>query len=164
MNESPFAELEVVRFLEHTISALNLDLTFEIKWREESVPDLAITFSGPDVALLAEENGDLLRAIEHLAARVGGLELERRSPPSKLAGVPGQAHGSAVTQNGTLPPALHVSPGVPIPFQERRRQFKPSRSSMVKFNLESAPDSTLSYAPDSTIGTDTVTTLACDYR
>lgn len=155
MKQAPFAELEVVRFLEHAITALHLDLTFEVKWRPESVPDLAITFTGPDVALLANDNGDLLRAIEHLAARVGGLELERRSPSAAAA---------SNDDDRRMPQALHLAAAAPVPFKERRRHFKPSHSSSVKFDFGSPDDSSLPYPTNGTTSLNTVTTIACDCR
>lgn len=40
------------------------------------LPELAVELSGPDAALLTERNGELLYAIEHLAAKVLRLEPE----------------------------------------------------------------------------------------
>jgi spoIIIJ-associated protein len=41
-----------------------------------STPEICVEFTGPDASLLTERNGELLNAIEHLAAKVVRLEPE----------------------------------------------------------------------------------------
>jgi spoIIIJ-associated protein len=53
-----------------------LDLHYEISVAQESTPELSVELSGPDTALLTARNGELLHAIEHVAAKILRLENE----------------------------------------------------------------------------------------
>jgi hypothetical protein len=165
MKDLSFAELEVVRFLDQMIAALQLDLSFEIVWRPESVPDLAITFIGPDVSFLTAEDGHLLRAVEHLAAAVGRLEPERRRSVAvatqassdraedRLAGPNGGSQSGGFTGRPNLP--------------ERRRQHlqRDLRPGEMALRPSEDPAGNLSEVnPTSGVPYALVTTIACDCR
>ncbi|MEO6802217.1 MAG: R3H domain-containing nucleic acid-binding protein [Granulicella sp.] len=53
-----------------------LDLQYEIVMAKDKTPELAVELSGPDTALLTARNGELLHAIEHVAAKILRLETE----------------------------------------------------------------------------------------
>ncbi|WP_263382911.1 Jag family protein [Granulicella arctica] len=54
----------------------SLDLRFEIASHPGSTPEMTVELSGPDTALLTDRNGELLHAIEHIAAKILRLEPE----------------------------------------------------------------------------------------
>jgi spoIIIJ-associated protein len=58
------------------INAGGLDLHYEIAINQDSTPELTVELSGPDTALLTARNGELLHAIEHVAAKILRLENE----------------------------------------------------------------------------------------
>lgn len=69
---------KVVDFLQ-TLTApgrLNLKFTLLDQPRADSPAEISIDLSGPDVSLLLARNGELLLAIEHLAAKVLRFEHE----------------------------------------------------------------------------------------
>jgi spoIIIJ-associated protein len=51
-----------------------LNLEFTVLTRPASLPEIAVEFSGPDTSLLTDRNGELLHAIEHIAAKILRLE------------------------------------------------------------------------------------------
>ena len=77
MQEPAVAESQIAGFLRSVFSATQLNLSFTIQQHPGSVPDLTIEFTGPDIKLLTARNAELLKAIEHLAAKVRGLEPEQ---------------------------------------------------------------------------------------
>jgi spoIIIJ-associated protein len=68
------------KFLDGMLAAGNFKLAFEIRntaghfERDYENPDLVVDFSGPDIGLLLENKGELLRAIEQVALEAVGLE------------------------------------------------------------------------------------------
>jgi len=64
-------------FLQQLLSNSGLDLTYAIETRTlEARPSLLVEFAGNDVAMLTMRNGELLLAIEHVAAKALRLEPE----------------------------------------------------------------------------------------
>jgi len=61
-------------FLHRIIDATHLNVTYSIAAHPGSVPDLTAELAGPDTALLTARNAEVLRAIEHLAYEIRGLE------------------------------------------------------------------------------------------
>jgi spoIIIJ-associated protein len=53
-----------------------LDLHYQITAAKDKTPELSVELSGPDTALLTARNGELLHAIEHVAAKILRLETE----------------------------------------------------------------------------------------
>jgi spoIIIJ-associated protein len=53
-----------------------IDLQYEISHKQEGTPELTVELSGPDTALVTARNGELLHAIEHIAAKILRLETE----------------------------------------------------------------------------------------
>ena len=68
------AESQIAHLLQSVFTATRLDLSFTITHHPGSVPDLTIEFTGRDTRYLTARNAELLRALEHLAAKVRGLE------------------------------------------------------------------------------------------
>jgi len=70
------------KFSQHTLEGLlhgivratHLDVTYSIETHPGSIPDLTAEFSGPDTPFLTARNAEVLRAIEHLAFEMRGLE------------------------------------------------------------------------------------------
>ena len=63
--------------LELIIKSVGLDLRYQVVAPDQSgasPPALKIEMSGADAALLTEHNGELLHAIEHIAAKILNLE------------------------------------------------------------------------------------------
>jgi spoIIIJ-associated protein len=58
------------------VTAAGLDLRSEISGKLDQTPELTVELSGPDTALLTARNGELLHAIEHVAAKILRLENE----------------------------------------------------------------------------------------
>jgi spoIIIJ-associated protein len=79
MQEPAVAESQIAGFLRSIVYATRLDLTFTIQQHPGSVPDLTIEFTGPDTKYLTARNAELLKAIEHLAAKVRGLEPDQHN-------------------------------------------------------------------------------------
>jgi spoIIIJ-associated protein len=73
---APLAIQPLEDFLRLITSLGKLDLHHEITLREGSLPELTVELSGPDSPLLTERNGELLHAIEHIAAKILRLEPE----------------------------------------------------------------------------------------
>jgi spoIIIJ-associated protein len=64
-------------FLQQLLSSSGLDLTYAIETGTlEARPSLLVEFAGNDVAMLTARNGELLLAIEHVAAKALRLEPE----------------------------------------------------------------------------------------
>ena len=78
---SEHATESLKKFLDGLMAAGNFKLAFEIRnttgqlERDYENPDLVVDFSGPDIGLLLENKGELLRAIEQVALEA--LRLER---------------------------------------------------------------------------------------
>lgn len=51
-----------------------LDLQFNLSSSPDSFPEITVELRGPDTPLLTERNGELLHAIEHIAAKILRLE------------------------------------------------------------------------------------------
>lgn len=81
----PDTELtRIEKFLRMLLTLSGLNLTFQIGPRPaqsppnpSSAPDIVVEFTGPDTPLLVSRNGELLHAIEHLAAKVLRFEPEQ---------------------------------------------------------------------------------------
>jgi spoIIIJ-associated protein len=58
------------------ITAGGLELQYQISTAPGSTPELTVELSGPDTELLTARNGELLHAIEHIAAKILRLENE----------------------------------------------------------------------------------------
>ena len=78
------------------IQGSGLQLTVAVESRPYSVPDLLLRFSGPDTSYLTARNGELLRALEHLALQV------RRLPPEQHHLVFADADNFTATRNRDL--------------------------------------------------------------
>lgn len=63
-------------FLRLITTSGRLDLQFSLCVAAESLPEIAVELSGSDTPLLTERNGELLHAIEHIAAKILRLEPE----------------------------------------------------------------------------------------
>jgi spoIIIJ-associated protein len=67
---------ELKNFLDALVRELNLSVKYELAWADEKTsgaasdePEVNVSFSGGDEALLLERNAELLLAIEHIAHR-----------------------------------------------------------------------------------------------
>jgi len=71
---------KVLDLMELLRSCGSLDLTAEVDERPKGEgagePELSVVLTGPDTGLLTSRNGELLHAIEHLAAKILRLEPE----------------------------------------------------------------------------------------
>ena len=65
---------KVIHLLDLLLQATRLQLSYTIQSNPGAVPELTVEFSGGDLALLLARNGELLQAMEHLGAKVCGLE------------------------------------------------------------------------------------------
>lgn len=72
--------------LHRIIGATQLDVTYSVETHPGSVPDLTAEISGPDTPLLTAHNAEVLRAIEHLAYEMSGLQPEQHDLLSIDAG------------------------------------------------------------------------------
>ena len=73
------ASQKLVALVELLQTSGSFDFTAEVKHPSPESgfrPELTVEFSGKDGPLLTERNGDLLHAIEHIAAKILGLEPE----------------------------------------------------------------------------------------
>jgi len=90
MNHLTNADRELVAFVELLRLRGGFDLTAHIVRPPSSGspprPELVVELQGPDTALLTARNGELLFAIEHLAAKILGLEPEEHDRISFDAG------------------------------------------------------------------------------
>ena len=77
MQEPAVAGTQIAGFLRNVLAATRLDVNFIIHQHPGLVPDLTIEFTGPDTKYLTACDAELLRAIEHLATKVRGLEPEQ---------------------------------------------------------------------------------------
>ena len=76
---------KIEKFLRMLLTMAGLDLTFEIipgpaqssANPSSPAPEISVEFTGPDTALLVSRNGELLHAMEHLAAKVLRFEPEQ---------------------------------------------------------------------------------------
>ena len=67
----------VDKFLRRLIASSGLELSFQTLTHEAGrQPEISVEFTGRDAGLLTARNGELLHAIEHLAAKVLHLEPE----------------------------------------------------------------------------------------
>lgn len=88
------AAKKVASYLASVTAKADLDLAFDVQIRKRAessnagssegerglpanAPAITVDFSGPDTPLLLARNGELLHAIEHLAAKILGLEPEQ---------------------------------------------------------------------------------------
>src|SRR5271168_12595 len=82
MNDLRDAEPRIVRMMEMLSTLGGLQLTAAIsepaanQTRETGQPEISVELSGPDTPLLLARNGELLHAIEHIAAKILRLEPE----------------------------------------------------------------------------------------
>ena len=79
MGSSAIQTEKIESFLQTLIRRGRFNLTYKITCGDKaqpSAPEVAVDFSGPDVSLLLARNGELLLAIEHLAAKVLRFEHE----------------------------------------------------------------------------------------
>jgi spoIIIJ-associated protein len=75
VNTATLATQPIEDFL-RLLTAGGLELQHQISVAPESMPELTVELSGPDTALLTARNGELLHAIEHIAAKILHLENE----------------------------------------------------------------------------------------
>ena len=85
----PTLEMEKIQpclepFLRQLLKAARLDLTFRIApgqpgASEEDAPELGVLFEGDDCDLLLQRGGEVLSALEHLAAKALHLTAEEQS-------------------------------------------------------------------------------------
>ncbi len=76
MKQESALEPAITRLLQHLLRSTCLDVSYTIESKFGATPELSVEFSGPDVLMLLARNGELLHAIEHLGAKVCGLEPE----------------------------------------------------------------------------------------
>lgn len=76
MKQASSIEPEIVHLLQSLLHATRLDLSYTVELCPGSVPEVTVDFSGPDTPMLLSRNGELLQAIEHLGAKVCGLQPE----------------------------------------------------------------------------------------
>ena len=77
MNSLSLAAPMISELLDNIVSASGLELSFSIMQHPDSIPEITVEFSGPDTAFLTARNGELLHAMEHLVAKVSGLEADQ---------------------------------------------------------------------------------------
>ncbi len=70
------ASQPIADFLRLLTECGGLELTYEISPLQATAPELTVELSGPDTTLLIERNGELLHAVEHIAAKILRLEPE----------------------------------------------------------------------------------------
>jgi spoIIIJ-associated protein len=73
-------------FLSLITGDVGFDLEYKITPHSGSTPEITIELSGPDTSLLTARNGELLHAIEHIAAKILRLEPEEHDRISFDAG------------------------------------------------------------------------------
>lgn len=76
MNDQTLAAKPVEELLDLLIRSLGLDVEYRLTTSTGEVPEITVQLSGPDALLLTENNGELLHAIEHVAAKILHLESE----------------------------------------------------------------------------------------
>jgi spoIIIJ-associated protein len=86
LNRSALDAQLIEDFLRLLISNGHLRFEFTITIPALPPPELSIELSGPDVPLLIDRNGELLHAIEHIAAKILRLEPEEHDRISIDAG------------------------------------------------------------------------------
>ena len=74
MNELSLAAQAVEAFLRETIQTVRLDLRFTITVQPGARHPLAVSFSGPDLPLLLQADGELMRALRHFSTIISGLD------------------------------------------------------------------------------------------
>ncbi|HEY0263451.1 MAG TPA: R3H domain-containing nucleic acid-binding protein [Granulicella sp.] len=72
--------------MQNLIALGHFELTYTLDSTPGKTPELSVELSGPDTALLTARQGELLLAIEHLAAKLLGLEPEEHDRISFDAG------------------------------------------------------------------------------
>lgn len=85
LNHPDAAATRIEEFLRMLLTLSGLNLTFQINPGpaqpsanpSSPAPEISVEFTGPDTALLVSRNGELLHAIEHLAAKVLRFEPEQ---------------------------------------------------------------------------------------
>ncbi len=73
---SRFSTETLDSLLQHLLETSGLSLAYMIETSAEEPPLLAVEFVGDDVAMLTARNGELLLALEHVAAKALRLEPE----------------------------------------------------------------------------------------
>ncbi len=76
MNDQALAAKPVEDLLDLMIRAVGLNLDYQVTCAPHDRPEINVHFSGPDASLLTERGGELLHAIEHIAAKILHLESE----------------------------------------------------------------------------------------
>ncbi len=76
MNDQTLAAQPVEDLLDLIIRAAGLDLVYRLVTAPAGTPEILVELSGPDAPLLTERNGELLHAMEHIAAKILHLEPE----------------------------------------------------------------------------------------
>jgi spoIIIJ-associated protein len=88
INDTDYTEKKIAGYLKVLTSRSGLNLEFRILVTTEAPdreddgiraathPSIAVEFYGPDTPLLLARNGELLHSIEHIAAKILGLEPE----------------------------------------------------------------------------------------
>ena len=67
------SEQQLADLLTSILTATRLDLNFVIQRHPGETPEIAVAFTGPDTACLTVRDAELLKAIEHIAAKVSRL-------------------------------------------------------------------------------------------
>jgi spoIIIJ-associated protein len=80
MEDTEAKKKKIAGFLQTITSPGRLNLKFNIldaaPRADDSSPEIAVEFSGPDVSLLLARNGELLLSLEHIAAKILRFEHE----------------------------------------------------------------------------------------
>jgi spoIIIJ-associated protein len=77
MTDTRTAELEISGVLQSIVHAAQLDVRFTVQSIPGAVPEMTILFQGPEVGRLTARSGELLLAIEHVVAKIRGLDSEQ---------------------------------------------------------------------------------------
>jgi spoIIIJ-associated protein len=112
--------------LDGIIKSAHLDLTYAIKTHPGSVPDLTAEFFGPDTSFLIARNGEVLRAIEHLAFEMLGLDASEHDLIAVDADHYTSNRNAALATQAQRAAAIVLETGRPYVFEpmsshERRR-------------------------------------------
>ena len=82
----PLAVNSIEEYLRLLTRNGSFDLTYTLTVATGGSPELVVQFAGPDVELLVARHGELLYAVEHIGAKILGLEPEEHDRISFDAG------------------------------------------------------------------------------
>ena len=126
MQEPAVAEAQIAELLHRVVAATRLDVNFTIQHHPGTVPELTVEFSGPDTHCLTARNAELLKALEHIAAKVRRLEPDQHDLLSFDADFYKRNRDQALRQSARRAAAQVAANGLPFDFppmssRERRQ-------------------------------------------